>query len=334
MQHLSRLARVAVTAVAALVSNLTASHAETKFPTGPIRILVPYAPGGATDISSRIMAEHLKKIWPESIVIENKVGASGIIALEEMMRAKPDGHTLMVGNVSTNALTPILLKHKLGKLDYEKDVTTVARVADAPVLLLATAKDFAPKTFKEFVDLAKANPGKLKYSSAGLGSVQQVDSAVLAAKVGIDLVHIPTKAGAAQINRDIVAGDTQITWGNPASSGKFIEAGQMRALAVVGRTRLKQFPDVPTMAELGMPDVGSLQWQTLIAPTAVPTEILDAIYAAVEKAYATPELVEAMTRVGFEKPKQTSRKANAEWFNSEFARYKKIIADLKIVAEE
>lgn len=332
--HLTRLCRAAATAVAVLLAATTGGRAETKFPTGPVRILVPYAPGGATDISSRILVEHLRKIWNESIVVENKVGASGLIALEEMMRSKPDGHTVMVGNVSTNALTPILLKHKLGKIDYEKDVTTVARVADAPVLLLATTKDFAPRTFQEFITLAKANPGKLKYSSAGLGSVQQVDTAVLASKTGIDLIHIPTKSGAAQINRDIVSGDTQITWGNPASSGKFIEAGQMRAFAVVGDQRLKQFPEVPTMAELGLPDVGSLQWQTMIAPTAVPADILDAIHAAVEKAYATPELVEGMTRVGFVKPKQTSRKANAEWFSSEFARYKKIIADLKIVAEE
>jgi tripartite-type tricarboxylate transporter receptor subunit TctC len=333
--HGFKIARIAALAMAAVATAFTAAHAQTKYPSGPVRILVPYAPGGATDISSRIMVEHLKKaLGHADIVVENKVGASGIIAIEEMMRAKPDGHTLMVGNVSTNALTPILLKHKLGKLDYEKDVTTVARVADAPVLLLATTKDFVPKTFKEFIDLAKANPGKLKYSSAGLGSVQQVDTAVLASKTGIDLVHIPTKAGAAQINRDIVAGDTQITWGNPASSGKFIEAGQMRALAVVGDTRLKQFPDVPTMVELGYPDVGSLQWQTLIAPTAVPKEILDAIYDGIAKTYATAELEEALTRVGFQKPKQTSRAANAQWFANEFARYKKIIADLKIVAEE
>jgi tripartite-type tricarboxylate transporter receptor subunit TctC len=330
----SKLFRAAAIAALAIVTGIGAAHAQTKFPTGPVRVLVPYAPGGATDISSRILVEHLKKIWPENIVVENKVGASGIIAIEEMMRSKPDGHTLMVGNVSTNALTPILLKHKLGKLDYEKDVTTVARVADAPVLLLATTKDFAPKTFQEFISLAKANPGKLKYSSAGLGSVQQVDTAVLASKTGIDLIHIPTKAGAAQINRDIVSGDTQITWGNPASSGKFIEAGQMRALAIVGDQRLKQFPEVPTMAELGLPDVGSLQWQTMIAPSAVPADVLDQIYAAVAKAYATAELEEGMTRVGFMKPKQTSRAANAEWFKGEFARYKKIIADLKIVAEE
>ena len=333
--RMTRRAAMAALGALSVVGIATTASAQTKFPTGPVRILVPYAPGGATDISSRIMAEYLKKVWGEgsNVVVENKVGASGIIALEEMMRAKPDGHTLMVGNVSTNALTPILLKHKLGKLDYEKDVTTVARVADAPVLLIATTKDFPPKTFQEFIAYAKANPGKLKYSSAGLGSVQQVDTSVLASKVGIDLVHIPTKAGAAQINRDIVSGDTQITWGNPASSGKFIEAGQMRALAIVGTSRLKQFPDVPTMAELSMPDVGSLQWQTLIAPTAVPADVLDAIHAAVEKAWSVG-MDEGMTRVGFMKPAQTSRAANAQWFAGEFARYQKIIADLKIVAEE
>lgn len=332
--HFSRLLRATATTVAALLLAATTAHAQAKWPTGPVRVLVPYAPGGATDISSRIMVEHLKKVVGDAnIVVENKVGASGIIALEEMMRSKPDGHTLMVGNVSTNGLTPILLKHKLGKLDYEKDVTTVARIADAPVLLIATAKDFAPKTFQEFIALAKANPGKLKYSSAGLGSVQQVDTSVLAARTGIDLIHIPTKAGAAQINRDIASGDTQITWGNPASSGKFIEAGQMRALAVVGDKRLPQFKEVPTMTELGLPDVGSLQWQTMIAPTAVPAEILDAIFAAVDKAWAAG-MEEGLTRVGFMRPPQMTRQGTADWFKGEFARYQRVISELKIVAEE
>ncbi len=321
-------------ALLAAVAGAAGASAQTKFPSGPVRFVVPYAPGGATDVSTRILVEHLKPIWGADIVVENKVGASGIIALEEMMRAKPDGHTLMVGNVSTNGLTPIILKHKLGKLDYEKDVTIVARVADGPVYLLATMKDFPPQTFQEFIAYAKERPGKLKYSSAGHGSVQQVDTAVLASRTGIDLIHIPTKAGAAQMNRDMISGDTQITWGTPASSGKFVEAGQMRALAVVGAERLKQFPNVPTFTELGLPDVGSVQWQTLIAPTAVPKETLEAIYKAVAQAWSTPAMQEQMTRVGFMQPKQTSVAGNQAWFNGEFGRYKKIITELKIVAEE
>jgi tripartite-type tricarboxylate transporter receptor subunit TctC len=327
----------AVAALATLTLSIVfaaAAEAQTKWPTGPVRFIVPYAPGGATDVSSRILAEHLKPIVGENIVVENKVGASGLIALEEMMRSKADGNTVMIGNVSTNGLTPILLKHKLGKIDYLRDVSTVARVADGPVYLLATMKDFPPTTFQDFIAYAKKNPGKLKYSSAGHGSVQQVDTAVLASKTGIDMIHIPTKAGAAQMNRDMISGDTQITWGTPASSGKFVEAGQMRALAVVGSERLKQFPNVPTFHELGLPDVGSLQWQSMIAPAAVPKETLEAIYAAVAKAWATQAMQDAMARVGFVQPKQTSLAANQAWYKSEYARYSKIIADLNIKAEE
>lgn len=320
--------------IAALATAIAApAVAQTKFPSQPIRILVPYGPGGATDGTSRVLAEFLKRHFNESVVVENKVGASGIIAIEEMMRAKPDGHTVMVGNVSTNALTPILLAKRLN-FDYAKDVATVARVVDAPVYMITTVKDMPAKTFQEFIALIKANPGKYRYSSAGHGSIQQVDTAVLASKTGIDMTHVPTKAGAPQIQRDIINGDTQLSWSNPMSTLRFVQAGQIRALAVVGSKRLSVLPDLPTLAELGFPDVGSIQWQTMVVPSATPLEVQKKLHEAVAASLKQPDVLQAYTRVGFDSPPEMSLDETQKWARSEHERYFKIITDLKITTEE
>ncbi len=309
------------------------SSAQTKFPTEAIRILVPYGPGGATDTSARVFAEHLKKHFNASVVVENKVGASGIIAIEEMMRAKPDGHTVMIGNVSTNGLTPILLAARM-KLDYAKDVTTVGRIVDAPTYMATTAKDFPVKTFQEFIALVKANPGKYRYSSAGHGSIQQFDTAVLASKTGIDMIHVPTKAGAPQIQRDLINGDTQLSWSNPASTLKFIKAGQVIPLAVTSEKRLAILPDVPTLTELGYPGVGSTQWQTMVAPSAVPAEVQRIWHAALAETLKQPDIQQAIDRIGFMPPPVMTLAETRAWARSEHERHSRIITELKITAEE
>jgi tripartite-type tricarboxylate transporter receptor subunit TctC len=306
---------------------------QTKFPTDSIRILVPYGPGGATDTSSRVFAEHFKKLFNVGVVVENKIGASGIIAIEEMMRAKPDGHTVMIGNVSTNGLTPILLKHKL-KIDYPRDVVTVGRIVDAPTYMATTAKDFPAKTFQEFIALIKANPGKYRFSSAGHGSIQQVDTAVLASRTGIDMIHVPTKAGAPQIQRDLINGDTQLSWSNPASTLRFIKAGQVVALAVTTPNRLAILPDVPTLTELGYANVGSIQWQTMVVPAAVPAEVQQMWHKAIAETLKQPDIQQAIERIGFMPPPAMTLEETRAWALSEHARYSKIITELNIKTEE
>src|SRR5262245_17104478 len=203
-----------VLALAAAVAALALVRpAGAEFPTKPIRILVPYAPGGLTDVVSRLFAEQLRKILNNAVFVENKPGASGILAIEEMARSRPDGHTLMIGNISTNGLTPVLLAKKL-KIDYDKDVQIVARLVDVPVFFLATTTDFPPKTFAEFLAYARANPGKVRFGSAGVGSYQQVNTAILAKRAGLDMVHIPFKDGGAPILRDLSNGDIHVSWFN------------------------------------------------------------------------------------------------------------------------
>jgi tripartite-type tricarboxylate transporter receptor subunit TctC len=309
------------------------ASAQTTFPNRPVKILVPYAPGGATDTVARILAEEMRKTWNEAVVVENKVGASGIIALEELARARPDGHILMMGNVSTNALTPILLRDRM-RMDYDREIVTVARAGDVAVYLNSTTTNFPPTTFADMVAYAKARPGQVRYSSAGIGSIQQVDMAVLEHQTGIKLVHIPTRAGAAHMTRDLIAGDTQLTWGNPAASGRYVQAGQMRPLAVVGRKRLPTLPDVPSMAELGLPEVGSIQWQSLLAPAGTPLEVQEEIFQAIQKAHRALTVLQAFERTSFSVPEQSSLAEVQTWMASELARYRRIVTDLDIKSEE
>src|SRR3954452_20489021 len=157
--------------------------AQDKYPSKPVKIVVPYAPGGGTDITARVFGDHLKNSLGQQFVVENKPGAFGILAIEEMARAKPDGYTLMIGNVSTNAITPVLFKNKF-KIDFEKDVQAVARMDIYPSFIIATTTNFNVKSIAELVADAKKNPGKIRYSSAGVGSFPHYDMEIFARRAG------------------------------------------------------------------------------------------------------------------------------------------------------
>src|SRR5919204_6337278 len=215
----------------------TAAAAQDKYPSKPIKVVVPFGPGSATDIVMRIVGEHMRPLLGQAVVIENKPGAGGIIAIEEMARARPDGYTLQVGNPGTNVLTPIIYKKKL-KVDYDKEVVMVTRLGEVPLVLAATAKDFPPKTYAEFIAYAKANPGKVRYASVGIGSNNHYDTEAFAKWAGIELAHLPNKGGGAAITNDLVTGDAHVALVNAASSMGVIRAGQVRALAIMSDQRI------------------------------------------------------------------------------------------------
>src|SRR5262249_32419728 len=283
---------LALVCLGALVVLATQAPAQSQFPNKPIRIVVPYAPGGLTDVVARLFAEQVRKILNNPVFVENKPGASGILAIEEMARARPDGHTLMIGNISTNGLTPVLLAKKL-KIDYDKDVQIVARLVDVPVFFLATTADFPPRSFAEFLDYARANPGKVRFGSAGVGSYQQVNTAILAKRAGLNMVHIPFKDGGAPILRDLANGDIHVSWFNITNPVGMMKEGRVRPLAVAAPQRLKEYPDVPTIQELGFPDVKPIQWSAAFAPAGVPQPIIATLHAAFAKASTAPEMEEA-----------------------------------------
>jgi tripartite-type tricarboxylate transporter receptor subunit TctC len=319
---------LALISALALIFGGTA-FAQDKYPSKPIKIVVPYAPGGATDITSRIFGEQFKNILGQQVVVENKPGAFGILGIEEMARAKPDGYTLFVGNVSTNAITPVLFKNKLS-IDFEKSVVSVTRLAIYPSFLITTTAGFDMKSVKDVVDFAKKNPGKVRYTSAGVGSFPHFDMEIFARRAGLDMIHIPNKTGAAGMINDLVVGDAQIAFLNAASSASMIKAGKLRPVAVLAEQRLKDYPDVPTLAEAGFPGVGTLHWQSMFAPAGTPKPVLDTIFKTAVEASKVPVLQEAFAKQLVSVKPNDSLAESQTWLNNELASWRKITAEVKI----
>src|SRR6267142_2818396 len=293
--------RISVTLLAAagLAFALGQAGAQDKFPSKPVKILVPYAPGGATDIVARIVAEPMRQSLGQSFVVENKPGAFGILAIEEMARARPDGYTIQVGNVSTNAITPVIFTSKF-KVNYDRDVAPVTNLIDVPAFLVVTTTNFVVKDVKELVEYAKKNPGKLRYGTVGAGSYPHFDMAYFAKRAGdLDMIAIHNKAGAAGVINDMITGDTQASFLNVASSAPMVKAGELKPLALVNDKRLPEYPDVPTMQEIGFPGVGTLAWQAMFAPAGTPKPILETVHKAVLQAMQAPSVVEAFNKQNF-----------------------------------
>ena len=307
--------------------------AQSAYPNKPIRVIVPYAPGGLTDVVARYFVDQMRKSLGQNLYVENKPGASGILAIEEMARAKPDGHTIMIGNISTNGLTPVLLAKKL-KINYDKDVQIIARLADVPVFFLATTNNFPPKTFAEFIAFAKANPGKVRYGSAGVGSYQQINTEILAKRAGINLVHIPFKEGGSGILRDLANGDIHVSWFNITNPVGMMKAGRVRALAIAADRRRAEYPDVPTITEVGFPGVKASQWVAAFAPSATPREIIVSLHTAFAKAATAPELQEAFEKGGMTIPAQSSLEMEKTWLRDEMANWQRVVDELHIAVEE
>jgi tripartite-type tricarboxylate transporter receptor subunit TctC len=321
-----RLGLILLSAIA-----LSTTAAAQDFPNKPIKVLVPYAPGGATDIVARIIGEQVRQSLGQPFVVENKPGAFGVTAIEEMARAKPDGYTLMIGNVTTNAITPVLYPQNF-KIDYGKDVVPVSRLVDIPAFIVATTKDFPVKTVAELVDYAKKNPGKVRYGHVGVGSYPHYDMAIFAKRAGLDMVHIPNKAGASGVINDMVSGDSQVSFLNVASTAAMVKAGKLRALALVSDKRLPDYPDVPTVAEAGFPNTGTLAWQGLFAPAGTPQPVLDAIYKAVVEALKAPNVQQAFEKQNFRIVPNASLAEAKTWLAGEMDTWKKFTTEVKIEA--
>ena len=320
-----------LTALALLVLCFSA-HAQDKFPSKPIKVEVPFGAGSATDIVIRIVGEQMRHELGQQIVVENKPGAFGILAIEEMVRARPDGYTLQVGNPGTNALAPIIYKEKF-KIDYDKEVTMVTRLGEVPLILAATTKDFAPKTYAEFIALARANPGKVRYASVGVGSNNHYDTEAFAQWAGIKLVHIPNKGGGAAITNDLVSGDAQVALVNAASSAGVIKGGLLKVLAVMADERLPEYPDVPTLKELGYANAKGL-WSALYASSKTPPDVLETVHKATVAALKSAPVQEAFQKQMIRAVPNASIADAKAWDVTERAYWKKVTETVKVERPE
>jgi tripartite-type tricarboxylate transporter receptor subunit TctC len=275
-------------AVIAALLPLSALGQAADYPSRPVRILVPYAPGGVTDIIARHLAPKLTEALGQPFVIENRPGATGNLALEAVAHAAPDGYTLMVGNVSTNAINESTFAQTL-QIKPSRDLVGITKLVETPHLVVANAA-FPPNTIAELIDYAKRNPGKINYASAGIGSYPHLDMLRFAKAAGIEATHIPYKGGAGQMVPALVSGEVQMAFMNLASTVELIKAGRLKALAASTPTRHPQIPNAATMAEQGFPGIGTNAWQGIFAPAATPKAIVDKLHATIAAILTRPEM--------------------------------------------
>lgn len=259
-------------------------------PEKPIRLVVPYGPGGSSDIIARVMATEMAKGLGQQLVVENKPGASGVVAMQDVARSEPDGHTIVLGHVGTLAVNPSMLSNT--PYDVDKDFVPVTLLAKVPVVFVVNS-DVAAKNFKEFVALAKSEPGALTYGSAGNGSAGHLAFEQLKLVTQTDILHIPYKGTGAQLT-DLLGHRTDAASAGLPPFLPHLKSGKLVALAVGSAERLPLIPDVPTVAEEGYPGFESSQWFGFLAPAGTPKEAIERLQAEAAKALKAPTVVQRL----------------------------------------
>jgi len=270
-------------------------HAQ-EYPTKPIRLIIPFAPGGTNDVIGRLMAAKLGEMLGQQVVPDNRTGAGGTVGMEVVVKAPPDGYNLVIGNIATLAINPTLQP----KLSYDplRDLQPVTLIAKVPQILVAHPS-LPVRNMRELIALAKAKPGELAYGSGGNGSGAHVSGEMLKMLAKINLTHIPYKGvGPAQI--DLLAGQIQLVFGGVPSTAPQIRTGRLRALGVTGPKRVVTFPDLPTIAESGVPNYDVTMWYGVLAPAGTPQTVVMKLHGAVNRALHTPDLNERLLADGSE----------------------------------
>ncbi len=272
--------------------------AQDAWPNKPVRLVVPFAPGGSTDVIARMMAQKLTEVWGQTVVVDNRAGAGGNLGADIVAKSPADGYTLLFG---TGSITINPQLYKKMPFDTKKDLVPVTNVASGPMLVVVP--DDSPLTsVKDLIAQAKAKPGSINFGSAGVGSQVHLAGENFANAAGVDIVHVPYK-GEAPAYTDLIAHQTQMMVGNFAAASALLGKGRLRALAVTSKQRMPSMPEVPTVSESGLPGFENTGWFGLLAPAGTPAPILARIHADVVKALASTEIkarlyVQGMTPVG------------------------------------
>jgi len=291
------------------------------YPVKPIRLIVPYPPGGATDIFGRILGARLGELLGQQIVPEQRAGAAGVLGAEAAARAAPDGYTLVVGQASNLAIN----QHLMSKLPYDpvKDFAPITLIATSPNLLVVHPS-LPARSVNDLVALAKARPGSINYASAGNGSPGHLAAEYFKKLAKVDIVHIPYK-GATPALTDVIAGQASLYFTSPIAAQPYVQSGRLRQLAVTSAQRFPPLPDVPTVAESGLRDYEIVSWWGLLAPAGVPKEIIARVHAEAVKALNTAEMKERLAGQGAMVVTNTPEQF-AAYIKSEIANWGRIVA--------
>jgi tripartite-type tricarboxylate transporter receptor subunit TctC len=320
----------ALAAIAACSAMSVFAQATEKFPNRPVRMIVPYAPGGATDIVARQVAQRLSEYWGYQVVVDNRAGGSGAIALETVARATPDGYTLMVGNVSTNAIAESAFAKTLS-IKPSRDLAAVTNLIEIPHMFLINPT-LPVSSLRQLADYAKTAP-RMAYGSAGIASYPHLDVARLLKVMGVEMTHIPYKGGAGQIIPAIISNEVQLTMLNLASTLPHIRAGRMKPLATTWPTRRVEFPEIPTMTEAGYPGIGTNAWNGLFAPAKLPPVLLAQIFAATLKVVESPEMKEVFGKQLISVVTSKSPAEYAKFVNEDVAKWATVIRENNITLD-
>ncbi len=314
-----------IVAVAALALAAGLAHAQD-YPTKPIRMIVPYPPGGGTDVVARIVNEKLSAELGQPIVIDNKGGAGGSVGTELASKAPPDGYTILL-TLSSHTINPKLYP-KLG-YDVERDFIPISLAASIPQIIVANPAVPAT-TVAELVALMKANPGKFNYASVGIGSPAHIAGELLKLKTGAQMTHIPYKGGGPAMT-DVIAGQVQLAIVSMPAALQFVKAGRVKAIAVASAKRSASAPDVPTIAEGGL-DVVVESWYGVLVPAKTPAPIVAKLNAAMVKVLAMPDVKEKLFAQGAEAVSNTPAEFEAI-IKDELGRWEYVIREAKITPE-
>jgi tripartite-type tricarboxylate transporter receptor subunit TctC len=296
------------------------------YPSNPIRLLVPYAAGGTTDIVGRIFAKALTIQLGKPVIVENIAGAGGMVGASMLVRAKPDGYTLGMATVSTMATAPLMER----KPTYNPlaDFTPISLIADVPNVMTVNP-GIPAKTIAEFVALLKANPDKYAFASSGVGSIAHLDGELFKSLTKTEMVHVPYRGSGPALN-DTAAGRVAAQFDNLSSSLPYIKAGRLRALAVASTHRAPELPDVPTYAEAGLPKMNNMAWFGLVGPKNLPSDIQKVLIEATAKALADPQAVNVLKQNGAQAD-ATNSQAFSEIIQREYALRKQIVEQAHVV---
>jgi tripartite-type tricarboxylate transporter receptor subunit TctC len=319
---------LAAVAAAALALAPLAAQAQAAFPTKPITIIVPFSAGGTTDILARVVGQYMSKDLGQPVIVDNRAGAAGNIGAQLVARAAPDGYTLLMGTVGTHAINQSLYKKM--PFDPIKDFAPLSRVALVPNLLVANPSQ-PYKTVKEMIAYAKANPGKITFASSGNGTSIHLSGELFQHMAGVEMQHVPYRGSAPAVT-DLIGGQTAVMFDNMPSSIAYVKSGKLRALAVTTPKRSPALPDVPTIAEAGVPGYSATSWFGLLAPANIPAPVVGKLNASILKALADPEVKKKLAEQGAE-PHGEKPEQFAEFIRSETAKWGKTVKQSGATAE-